>query len=1369
MGDRSEEISVKSEADTRVVRVFISSTFKDMAEEREELVKFIFPELRRRCRERRVEFVGVDLRWGITDEEKAEGKVLPICLAEIEGCRPYFIGLLGERYGWVPEKIEDELVADQPWLAEHQDKSVTELEIWHGVLSDKEMKGLAYFYFRDTQKSLQIEEALAKEPSYAPESDNSREKLKELKDKIGTSGYPVKTDYPDAKRLGGMVLDDLWAAIDARYPFEEVPTELEQRRLEHEAFASLRTEVYIGREEYFNRLNHHVHSDGPPLVILGESGSGKSALLANWAKEYRQRHPETFLISHYIGSTADSADYVQMLRRIMEEIKNHLALGGTGAQESTRPIPTPSSPTDDDAIPSDPKKIVETFPLWLARIAAKEKLILIIDALNQLEDRDNAPDLGWLPWSLSPKVRLVVSTLPGRSLDALKKRNWPEMTIGLMERAEQERYIPAYLAKYRKSLEPFQIASIAAAPHTTNPLYLRTLLEELRVFGVYEELNCRIDHYLQAPTPDALFDLVLERLEQDYEGERLGLVREVMSLIWASRRGLAEPELLELLGQQGKPMARAIWAPLYLALEDSLVSRSGLLTFFHNFLRKAVEGRYLSDEEHKKKGHLRLADYFETKGLDDRKVDELPWQLREAESWLRLKDCVTDMDMFLQLRTDAKQYEVTGYWLALGDGYDMVEAYNEMLACYEGTFPDQPALVYRLSETAFFLNLNARYAGAEPLLRRTLAIYEKVLGPEHSKTAPSLNNLAMLLYNKGDYDGAEPLYRRALAIREKVLGPEHPDAAISLNNLAALLYKKGDYAGAEPFLRRALAIREKVLGPEHPDTAISLNSLAMLLDIRGDYAGAEPLYRTALTIFEKVLGLEHPSTATSLDSLAALLYKKGDYAGAEPFLRRALAIREKVLGPEHPDTAISLNSLAMLFDNRSDYTGAEPLYRRSLAIKEKVLGLEHPDTAISLNNLAALLDNKGDYTGAEPLYRRSLAIKEKVLGPEHPDTAISLNNLAALLDNKGDYTGAEPLYRRSLAIKEKVLGPEHPDTASSLNNLASLLYKKGDYAGAEPLYRRALVIYEKVLGPEHPDTASSLNNLAALLNNKGDYTGAEPLFRRALAIRENALATGHPDTVLSLYSVAALLDNKGDYASAEPLYRRALIGLVRVSQSIGKLHPHVQTYVNSYVGCLWQLGRKQEQIRAILDELVPGFFSVGGPEKENTEKMTPQQIRGVALEFYKNGEYDQARHLLEALLDEGFEVISTRLHLTRIAIITEQMTNARQHVRESWLHRAEGTAYIIPRILWFQLLFGLLDGTDPSPHLSYLKTALSADSAYMEWTMQPVLDHIKPSLSDHDYTLLAALVAALGDRANLPAMDQFSEWRDAKALPLEDI
>ena len=78
----------------------------------------VFPALRARLKDRFVELVDVDLRWGITVEEAERGEVLPICLAEIDRSRPYFIGMLGERYGWIPphEGYAPDLLERQPWL-----------------------------------------------------------------------------------------------------------------------------------------------------------------------------------------------------------------------------------------------------------------------------------------------------------------------------------------------------------------------------------------------------------------------------------------------------------------------------------------------------------------------------------------------------------------------------------------------------------------------------------------------------------------------------------------------------------------------------------------------------------------------------------------------------------------------------------------------------------------------------------------------------------------------------------------------------------------------------------------------------------------------------------------------------------------------------------------------------------------------------------------------------------------------------------------------------------------------------------------------------------------------------------------------------
>jgi tetratricopeptide (TPR) repeat protein len=67
-----------------------------------------------------------------------------------------------------------------------------------------------------------------------------------------------------------------------------------------------------------------------------------------------------------------------------------------------------------------------------------------------------------------------------------------------------------------------------------------------------------------------------------------------------------------------------------------------------------------------------------------------------------------------------------------------------------------------------------------------------VLGPDHPDTALSLNNLGYLLRAQGQMSEARPYYERALAIYERVLGPDHSYTRTVRGNLAALL---ADLAG----------------------------------------------------------------------------------------------------------------------------------------------------------------------------------------------------------------------------------------------------------------------------------------------------------------------------------------------------------------------------------------------------------------------------------------------------------------------------------------------------------------------------------------------------------------------------------------------
>ena len=84
---------------SEAITPFVSSTFIDFEDEREYLVKKIFPQLNLLCVEKGSRFEPLDLRWGISESQKDKGHLIQSCLDYVRHCSPYFICLLGERYG----------------------------------------------------------------------------------------------------------------------------------------------------------------------------------------------------------------------------------------------------------------------------------------------------------------------------------------------------------------------------------------------------------------------------------------------------------------------------------------------------------------------------------------------------------------------------------------------------------------------------------------------------------------------------------------------------------------------------------------------------------------------------------------------------------------------------------------------------------------------------------------------------------------------------------------------------------------------------------------------------------------------------------------------------------------------------------------------------------------------------------------------------------------------------------------------------------------------------------------------------------------------------------------------------------------------
>jgi CHAT domain-containing protein len=158
-----------------------------------------------------------------------------------------------------------------------------------------------------------------------------------------------------------------------------------------------------------------------------------------------------------------------------------------------------------------------------------------------------------------------------------------------------------------------------------------------------------------------------------------------------------------------------------------------------------------------------------------------------------------------------------------------------------------------------------------------------------------LNNLGEVFRHKQDYAQAEQLFKRSLALTEKLLGPDNYSLATALQNLGIVARERKDYSTATAYNRRALAIRERVVGPDHPDVAHILTNLANIDRATGDYAGSLTTHLRALRIWENAAGPYQQVTLLSVGNIAKTYAAKGDMANALLYQRRSDAIVEKQL------------------------------------------------------------------------------------------------------------------------------------------------------------------------------------------------------------------------------------------------------------------------------------------------------------------------------------------------------------------------------------------------------------------------------------------------------------------------------------------
>lgn len=932
------------------LRVFISSTFRDMQEEREHLVKKIFPEIRSLCRQRGVTFTDVDLRWGLTEEEATLGRVIRTCLEEIDKCRPYFIGMIGNRYGWVPELhevlMDPDLLAKYPWVEDLaiDGASVTEMEFVHGVFDAPEIEAESTFFYHQAG-----EISLSDDPEH----------LQALIDRARATGRPFR-EYSEVDALGKMVRDDLVAMIDENWPESEAPSEVEVERRAHAAFAASRVRAYIPNPLHLKSFSTWLSEGEKPLVIHGPSGLGKSSLVAYLVAYYRRKNPNAFVVEHYVGVSEGGGSAVSVMRHVVAEICERFGI--------------------EEEIPAEAEKLRNSFPNWLFRAEhlaeeAGVPMLVVIDAVNQLGE--NGQRMTWLPMTIPAGLQLIVSTTPGGTEDRLTEREWQHLEVTPLEDERiRQSIVVRYLGEFRKGISPDQLRRVISDPKAHSPLFLRVVAEELRLHGEHETIDAMIDRYGAAADLLDVFDLILARMESDY-----GVVQvtDLLRLIGASRNGLSESELLDLLGTNRLDLSRLLFA-----FDYHLLRRDGLLGFFHDYLRRAVERRYLGDEQTRDRTHLGLAEHFESGELNERSAGEQIWQYAQAGNDGRLLTALANPAVLHLAYTNTGVYEVLSEWSRLRDaGHDPEAIYQtsveketgdvtleqlkswatvanvlERLSLWTGAIEIDLRLLLKASEGGFLAEvagaeqrlgglsrLRGDFADALDRLDHALHLFEE-LG-DRSGASRAVGNIGLVYAERGEYDRALESYQRSLTISEE-LGNRR-GVSIAVGGMGIVYYSRGEYDRALESFQRQLTIAEEL--SDRNTISMAMGSMGIVYSSRGEYDRALESLQRSLTISEE-LG-DRRGVSLAVGNMGNVYYSRGEYDLTLELYQRQLTISEE-LG-ERRGASLALGNIGHVYHESGEYDLALDAFARASA-EHRAIGFPYGLTSSLVGSARALLE-----------------------------------------------------------------------------------------------------------------------------------------------------------------------------------------------------------------------------------------------------------------------------------------------------------------------------------------------------------------------------------------------------------------------------
>lgn len=583
-----------------------------MQQERDAIRDVVLPEIDLLASKYGIVVSIVDLRWGISTEDCESNddvslKIFRSCFDEIDESKPFFIGLLGNRYGWVPnlDKNKLDLISNDNKYSKYSGLSITEAEIMYALESFGDNGVFIFGCRKEINGNLTLED----KKIFESIDKQDKERINSLKKKIKSDKRVEYFDYSPKISNGILELDEFSSQLikiitdkitkdfESRSSLNELDLlkEVQLNKLEftHRSFS--------GRENAFESINNFYNSNDVALALTGDSGSGKSMILQE--EIYRRREARDNVLFFLLGVGEKSNSKLSLLSSLYFQTCIYLD------------VKFPKKYFDLSEVENDYDKIVSKFLFNLTLLSKKKRVYLYIDALDQMEGTDSVIDFIHTRYLIENNVdiKIIVTTIKEEEiLNELTFRLFNVNNIPKLTQDDIVSITERKLSLEKKTLNKSCMKEIVKKnSNSDSPLYLSLLVQKITNLNYKDFQNIQtlesnlsaedaIYFYIQSVINGSssninglLFDMIGDA------GRKISdrFVYLVLGIISMSRSGIREKDIQGIFTQLNETYSSSDFSYLRKMFRNFITNISSYYDFSHKIIDDALEDYYFNNNK----------------------------------------------------------------------------------------------------------------------------------------------------------------------------------------------------------------------------------------------------------------------------------------------------------------------------------------------------------------------------------------------------------------------------------------------------------------------------------------------------------------------------------------------------------------------------------------------------------------------------------------------------------------------------------------------------------------------------------------------------------------------------------------------------